>query len=87
MEVCDLDECDFLETRFIEYPDYSSYLYDTSNEVYEDEDGVEFQNVCLSNDCKMKGQFIYFQLLNSYFINQLRFFYYSIQNQHEQMPN
>lgn len=60
MEVCDLDECDFLETRFIEYPDYSSYLYDTSNEVYEDEDGVEFQNVCLSNDGKMKGQFIYF---------------------------
>jgi putative phage-type endonuclease len=60
MEVCDLDECDFLETKFIEYPDYSSYLFDTSNELYEDEEGVEFQNICLSKDNKMKGTIIYF---------------------------
>ena len=25
MEVCDLDECDFLETKFVEYPDRNSY--------------------------------------------------------------
>ena len=28
MEVCDLDECDFLETKFTEYPDYNSYKND-----------------------------------------------------------
>ena len=30
MEVCDLDECDFLETKFAEYPDFASYNEDTS---------------------------------------------------------
>ena len=60
MEVCNLDECDFLETKFTEYPDYTSYSYDTLNEFYEDEDGVEFQNICLSKDSKMKGAIIYF---------------------------
>jgi hypothetical protein len=33
MEVCDLDECDFLETKFIEYPDSSSYINDTSDKL------------------------------------------------------
>ena len=28
MEVCDLNECDFLETRFIEYPDEEAFLKD-----------------------------------------------------------
>jgi putative phage-type endonuclease len=28
MEVCDLDECDFLETKFTEYPDSDSYKND-----------------------------------------------------------
>jgi putative phage-type endonuclease len=28
MEVCDLDDCDFLETKFIEYPDSNSYYED-----------------------------------------------------------
>ena len=28
MEVCDLDECDFLETKFLEYEDYSSFIKD-----------------------------------------------------------
>jgi putative phage-type endonuclease len=60
MEVCDLDECDFLETKFTEYPDFISYKDDTLNEYYEDEDGIEFQNVCLSKDNKMKGSIIYF---------------------------
>jgi len=26
MEVCDLDECDFLETKFVEYPDRETFL-------------------------------------------------------------
>jgi putative phage-type endonuclease len=60
MEVCDLDECDFLETKFIEYPDHISYMTDISDEKYEDDDGTEFQNICLSKDNKMKGSIIYF---------------------------
>jgi putative phage-type endonuclease len=60
MEVCDLDECDFLETKFTEYPDYNTYINDTLDEIYEDEDGIEFQNVCLSKENKMKGQIIHF---------------------------
>ena len=33
MEVCDLDECDFFETKFVEYPDSQSYKDDhDSNE-------------------------------------------------------
>jgi putative phage-type endonuclease len=60
MEVCDLDECDFLETKFMEYPDFISYKDDTTEDWYEDEDGIEFQNLCLSKDNKMKGSIIYF---------------------------
>lgn len=33
MEVCDLDECDFLETKFVEYPDYNSYSIDNNTNV------------------------------------------------------
>lgn len=32
MEVCDLDTCDFLETKFSEYPDRHSYENDSDNE-------------------------------------------------------
>jgi putative phage-type endonuclease len=60
MEVCDLDECDFLETKFTEYPNFISYNDDTLNEWYEDENGNELLNPCLSKDNKMKGQLIYF---------------------------
>ena len=60
MEVCNLDECDFLETKFTEYADNNAYLLDTSNEIYEDEDGLEFQNTCVSKDNQMKGIIIYF---------------------------
>ena len=60
MEVCDLDECDFLETKFTEYTDHTIYLSDTSIELYEDEDGLEFQNTCVSKDNQMKGIIIYF---------------------------
>lgn len=60
MEVCDLDECDFVETKFIEYTDTNSYIEDTSEELFEDEEGNEFNNVCLSKDDKIKGLIIYF---------------------------
>ena len=60
MEVCDLDDCDFLETKFTEYPDYTSYLLDTLDDEYEDDEGVEFKNICLSKDNKMKGTIIHF---------------------------
>jgi putative phage-type endonuclease len=60
MEVCDLDECDFLETKFIEYPDAMAYQEDTLDEMFEDEEGNEFVNNCLSKEGKMKGQIVYF---------------------------
>lgn len=30
MEVCDLDDCDFLETRFTEYDTYEDYMFDAA---------------------------------------------------------
>jgi len=30
MEVCDLNECDFVETKFIEYDSYNDYIEDGS---------------------------------------------------------
>jgi len=33
MEVCDLDECDFLETKFTEYTDYTAYNNDTTDKM------------------------------------------------------
>ena len=61
MKVCDLDECDFLETRFTEYADQAAFKEDINpNEIYEHYDGTEFVNVCLSKDLKHKGIIIYF---------------------------
>ena len=50
MEVCELDECDFLETKFTEYSDYTSFLCDTE----------DVDNLCLSKEKCMKGLMIYF---------------------------
>jgi hypothetical protein len=33
MEVCDLDECDFLETKFVEYEDYQAYSNDVTDKL------------------------------------------------------
>lgn len=60
MEVCNLDECDFLETKFIEYFDRKEFLLDSNELDHEDEEGKEFTNVCLSKDGRMKGIIIYF---------------------------
>lgn len=46
METCDLNECDFLETRFIEYENYSTFM----------EDGTFLQ----SEKDELKGIIIYF---------------------------
>ena len=60
MKVCDLDECDFLETKFIEYIDRASFEEDTNEDVYEDDKGLEFKNLCLSKESKTKGVILYF---------------------------
>jgi len=60
MEVCDLNECDFLETRFTEYSDYNAFINDTTFDIYEDEEGNEFKNITLSKDEKQKGIIVYF---------------------------
>jgi putative phage-type endonuclease len=61
MKVCDLDECDFLETRFVEYADQEAFKEDVNpDKIYEHYDGTEFVNVCLSKDLKHKGIIIYF---------------------------
>lgn len=54
MEVCDLDECDFLETKFTEYPDEFSFQTDTKV----NEDGE--RELLLSADNKTKGIILYF---------------------------
>jgi putative phage-type endonuclease len=54
MEVCDLDDCDFLETKFTEYPDESSFQLDTNvNDCGEKE-------LMMSADNKTKGIILYF---------------------------
>ena len=66
MKVCDLDECDFLETRFVEYADQTAFKEDINeDEIYEDDDGNEFVNVCLSKDLKHKGIILYFHTKES----------------------
>jgi putative phage-type endonuclease len=57
MEVCDLDECDFLETKFIEYPDYQSYRNDSSLSSF---NGEEFNSYVTSKDGSYKGIIVHF---------------------------
>ena len=57
MEVCDLDECDFLETKFVEYPDYQSYHCDSSIAVF---NGEEFNSYLTAKDGNYKGIIIHF---------------------------
>jgi len=62
MEVCNLDECDFLETKFIEYEDYDKFKDDSIQDI--DTDNEEFANLSQSLDGKLKGIMIYFQKQN-----------------------
>ena len=50
MEVCDLDSCDFLETKFVEYNDGDSYIADSKN----------IADTTITTDDKLKGIIIYF---------------------------
>lgn len=56
MEVCDLDECDFLETKFIEYSDYQSYRDDSSIALL---NGDNFNSYATSKDGSYKGIIIH----------------------------
>jgi putative phage-type endonuclease len=57
MEVCDLDQCDFLETKFTEYPDYESYKNDSSLATFQ---GEEFNSYVTTSNGDYKGIIIYF---------------------------
>lgn len=58
MEVCDLNECDFLETKFVEYPDFDSYRDDSA--IEHDLNGVESKSYIKSANNAYKGTIIYF---------------------------
>lgn len=62
MEVCNLDECDFLETKFIEYEDEEIFMNDSTQDIDTNED--EFINLREAKDGKLKGIIIYFQQKN-----------------------
>jgi putative phage-type endonuclease len=57
MEVCDLDDCDFLETKFIEYPNYQSYMEDSTIGIL---DNKEFNSYITTKDGGYKGVIIQF---------------------------
>jgi len=50
MEVCNLDECDFVETKFIEYDSIHDFMEDTNSNT----------NIFLSKDNKQKGIILMF---------------------------
>jgi len=54
METCDLDECDFLETKFVEYPDMQSYNEDIDSDSDNDD-------LTICKDGSKKGIIIQFQ--------------------------
>jgi putative phage-type endonuclease len=57
MEVCDLNECDFLETKFTEYPDYQSYRNDSTVSSF---NGEEFNSYVTTKDGNYKGIIVHF---------------------------
>lgn len=57
MEVCDLDECDFLETKFVEYTNNEAYTNDSFKACYQ---GKEFNSFVTTADGNYKGIIIYF---------------------------
>ena len=59
MEVCDLNECDFLETKFVEYSDFQSYCNDSSVSKINEE---EFNSFVTTKDGNYKGIIIHFYM-------------------------
>ena len=58
MEVCDLDECDFLETKFTEYEDEDAFLKDSpQQDNHDDNHNPSFSQ---TSENKLKGIIIYF---------------------------
>lgn len=54
MEVCDLPECDFVETKFVEYGSYNEFIKDSTD------------NLFLSLDNKIKGAIMVFANIDKY---------------------
>jgi hypothetical protein len=59
MEVCDLDECDFLETKFTEYEDEDAFLKDSPQQDFSDVDTF-VPSFSQTSENKLKGIIIYF---------------------------
>jgi putative phage-type endonuclease len=60
MEVCDLDDCDFLETKFVEYPDEEAFINDSKIDDLSNATSVENKQLTISADDKTKGIILYF---------------------------
>jgi putative phage-type endonuclease len=65
MEVCDLNECDFLETRFLEYDNEEEFLNDYYVDI--DSSGNFKNNIMMTKDYKYKGMIIAFIIDNKPF--------------------
>jgi putative phage-type endonuclease len=65
MEVCNLNECDFLETRFHEYETYEEFLMDKHDDAdadndHNDDNDDNNDNFLKTKDGKSKGMMMYF---------------------------
>jgi hypothetical protein len=58
MEVCDLDECDFLETKFTEYEDEDAFLKDSPQQ--DNHNHNHTPSFSQTSENKLKGIIIYF---------------------------
>jgi len=60
MEICDLDECDFLETRFSEYENESEWWQDSMELFPPNDDDIMKSSVFTSSEGDVKGFIFYF---------------------------
>jgi putative phage-type endonuclease len=58
MEVCDLDECDFLETKFMEYEN-SSDFFDANHEIFPENVHKKGVIIYFHNNVEMKPFYVY----------------------------
>jgi putative phage-type endonuclease len=59
MEVCDINECDFVETKFIEYDGYTDYMEDQCEVDMDDCDEYEYDYTKYTRKI-IKGMMLYF---------------------------